>query len=111
LPLGRERSELRFATAHFIGADLNLLFRMLEARPFKYALATSGADLALITSQYVYETVIVRRPSLTHQAAFQPLNVLVKGTRARASMHAPKPQPRPSVGSRGASRDRQGNSA
>jgi len=78
----------------FIGYDLNLLFRMLQARPFKYALAASGADLALITSQYVYETVIVRRPSLTHPAAFQPLNVLVKrDPRPRLDARARTPAP------------------
>ena len=49
-------------------------------------LATSGADLALITSQYVYESVIVHRPSLADPAVFQPLNVLVKRTRVRAWM-------------------------
>jgi hypothetical protein len=58
---------------------------MLEARP-SGALATSGADRALITSQYVYESVIARCPSLADPAAFHSLNVLVKRTRVRAWM-------------------------
>ena len=48
----------------FVGSDINLLFRMLEARPLKRALAGSGAELALIVSDDVYRRLVCRCPSL-----------------------------------------------
>ena len=44
----------------FVGSDINLLFRMLEARPLKRALAGSGAELALIVSDHVYRSLVCR---------------------------------------------------
>ena len=41
-------------------------------------------EVAFITSGYVYENVICRRPSLVDPALFQPLSVRVKETRTRA---------------------------
>ncbi len=78
----------------FVGDDLNLLFRMLQARRLKRMLADSGAEVALITSRYVYESVIVRHPSLVDPGAFESLNVLVKRTRVRAWIHLPGAPPR-----------------
>jgi hypothetical protein len=75
----------------FVGTDFNVLFRMLDARPLKRALADSGAELALITSRLVYENVIVRHPSLADPAAFRPVKFLAKGTRFHAWMHVPMP--------------------
>jgi hypothetical protein len=46
----------------FVGTDINLLFRMLDARPLKAALAGSGAELGLIVSDYVYRNVVCRYP-------------------------------------------------
>jgi hypothetical protein len=68
----------------FIGRDVNLLCRLLDARSLKRMLAESGAEVAFITSGYVYENVIRRRPSLVDPAVFQPLSVRVKETRTRA---------------------------
>jgi hypothetical protein len=68
----------------FVGRDVNLLCRLLDARSLKRMLAQSGAEVAFITSGYVYENVIRRRPSLVDPALFQPLSVRVKETRTRA---------------------------
>lgn len=68
----------------FIGRDVNFLCRLLDARSLKRILAQSGAEVAFITSGYVYENVICRHPSLVDPAVFQSLSVKVKETRTRA---------------------------
>jgi len=75
----------------FVGDDVNLLFRMLDARSLKQMLADSGAEVGVIVSRYVYENVIRRRPNLIDPAAFKPLNVRVKLTRIRAWAYLPGP--------------------
>jgi hypothetical protein len=73
----------------FIGTDINFLFRMLEARPLKRQLAGSGAELALIASDYVYRNVVCRYPSLAGPDTFQPVRFQVRYTRARAWTYIP----------------------
>jgi hypothetical protein len=73
----------------FVGTDVNLLFRMLEARPLKQALAATGADLALIVSDYVYGNLVCRYPSLASPDAFQVARFQVKHTRAKAWTYLP----------------------
>jgi len=73
----------------FVGTDINLLFRMLDARPLKAALAGSGAELALIVSDYVYRNLVCRYPSLVSPDAFRPARFQVKYTRARAWTYLP----------------------
>jgi class 3 adenylate cyclase len=73
----------------FVGSDLNLLFRMLEARPLKHALAGSGAELALMVSEDVYRSLVCRCPSLVSPDAFQPVRFQVKRTRGRAWIYLP----------------------
>jgi transcriptional regulator with XRE-family HTH domain len=68
----------------FVGADVDFLFRMLDARLLKHTLASTGADLALIISDYVYRNIVSRHPSLVSPAAFQPVRFQVKRTKARA---------------------------
>ena len=68
----------------FVSRDVNLLCRLLEARSLKRMLSQSGAEVAFITSGYVYENVIRRHPSLVDPALFQSLSVRVKETRTRA---------------------------
>ena len=68
----------------FVGSDINLLFRMLEARPLRRALAGSGAELALIVSDEVYRSLVCRYPSLVSPEAFQRVKFQVKYTRASA---------------------------
>jgi hypothetical protein len=55
---------------------------MLEARPLKAALAGSGSELALIVSDYVYNNLVRRYPSLVSPDAFRPVKFQVKYTRA-----------------------------
>jgi hypothetical protein len=74
----------------FAGTDVDFLFRMLDARPLKHALASSGADLALIASDYVYRNIVCRHPSLVSPAAFWPVRFQVKYTRARAWIYVPQ---------------------
>jgi hypothetical protein len=51
---------------------------------FAVDVAGFSAEVVFITSGYVYENVICRRPSLVDPALFQPLSVRVKETRTRA---------------------------
>jgi hypothetical protein len=71
----------------FVGRDVNLLSRLLDARQPKRLLAESGAEIAFITSGYLYENIIRRRPSLVDPGLFKPLSVQVKETRTRAWMY------------------------
>ena len=73
----------------FVGSDINLLFRMLEARPLKRALAGSGAELALIVSDDVYRRLVCRCPSLVSPDAFQRVRFQVKYARAAAWTYLP----------------------
>lgn len=68
----------------FVGHDVNLLFRLLSARPLRRMLSESDAEVALITSRYVYDSVIRRRPSLADLALFRRLRVRVKETTTQA---------------------------
>ncbi len=73
----------------FIGSDIDFLFRMLEARPLKRTLTSSGPELALIASDYVYGNVVCRYPSLVSPQAFRPVRFQVKYTRAKAWIYLP----------------------
>jgi hypothetical protein len=88
-----------------IGDDINLLFRMLDARLLRTALAGSGAELALALSGYLYDSFVRRHPALTGPALFRPMNTTVKGMRINAWIHIPgvppqlaPPMPRPVQG-------------
>lgn len=76
-----------------VGDDLNLLFRMLDARPLRRALTDSGAELALATSRYVHDNLVVQHPSLVDPALFRPLKTRVKRTRIHAWLYVPGQQP------------------
>jgi hypothetical protein len=77
----------------FVGADVDFLFRMLDARPLKHTLASTRADLAVIVSDYVYRNVVSRHPSLVSPAAFSSVRFQVKYTRARAWIYVPSAPP------------------
>jgi hypothetical protein len=72
----------------FVGHDVTLLCRLLDARPLKRMLAKSGAEVAFIASKYLYDNVIRSRPSLVDPDVFQPMPVRVKETRTRAWAYA-----------------------
>jgi hypothetical protein len=88
----------------FIGSDINLLFRMLNARPLKRALASSSAELALIISDYLYRNIVCRYPSLISPDAFQPVRFQDQHISIQAWSYLPsipsqqaKPQATPTV--------------
>lgn len=68
----------------FVGYDVNLLYRMLDARSLKRMLLESDADIVFITSRYLYENVVERHPSLISSVSFRPISIRVKETRVRA---------------------------
>jgi hypothetical protein len=79
----------------YSGEDINLLCRMLDAPPLKRLLAGTGTELALMVSARVYDTIVLRHPSLADPASFQPVRTRVKGTRIDAWIQAPgSPPPR-----------------
>jgi class 3 adenylate cyclase len=73
----------------FVGSDINLLFRMLQARPLRHALAGSGAELALMVSEDVYRSLVCRCPSLVSLDAFERVRFQVKRTKGRAWIYLP----------------------
>jgi class 3 adenylate cyclase len=73
----------------FVGDAVNHLFRLLDAPRLRQLLAGSGGELALIASDYVYNTVVRRHPTLVDPAAFRPVTVEVKQTTANAWVHIP----------------------
>jgi class 3 adenylate cyclase len=73
-----------------IGGDVNLLFRLLDARQLKQQLAASSAEIALITSDYFYTNLVCRQPSMLDPSLFNPVNIRVKETRARAWVYLPE---------------------
>jgi len=69
----------------FVSRDINLLFRMLEARLLKRALADSGAELVLIVSDLVHQSLVMRHhPSPVSPEVFRRVRVQVKKTRISA---------------------------
>jgi hypothetical protein len=72
-----------------IGDDLNLLFRMIDAAPLRKALAQSKTELALVVSDYMYDSLVKRHPTLVDPALFSPLKTQVKGMRVSARIYLP----------------------
>jgi|SRR5580693_8395926 hypothetical protein len=77
----------------FVGTDVDFLFRMLEARPLRDALTSTGADLVLIISDYVYRNIVSRHPSLVSPAAFRLVRFQVKYTKTAAWIYDPVHHP------------------
>jgi CRP-like cAMP-binding protein len=76
--------------AHGLAGDaVNHLFRLLNATPLKDALAGSRAEAALIVSDYFFDSVVRHGPGLIDPAAFRPVTVALKRTRARGWIHLP----------------------
>lgn len=66
------------------GKAVNHLFRMLDASDLRKALQSSETGLALIVSDYVYQSVIHGGPGNTDPAAYSEVIVRVKHFEARA---------------------------
>jgi class 3 adenylate cyclase len=73
----------------FVGTDVNFAFRMLDARPLRTQLAESGAELGLIVSDYVYDSLVCRHPVLADPGAFRTVRFRAKNTRSRAWTYLP----------------------
>jgi hypothetical protein len=77
-----------------VSDDINLLFRMLDAKPLKADLESTGAGVALAISAYVYDSLVRRRPALVGPGSLRHVKTTVKGTRMNAWIHVPgAPQP------------------
>jgi hypothetical protein len=61
--------------------------RLLVAPVVKASLARTGADLAVITSSHVYDTVIRNGPGFVDPAAYLPVQVQVKEANATGWLH------------------------
>jgi len=72
----------------FIGSDINLLFRMLQAQLLKRALASPDAELVLVISDYVYHNIVCRYPTLISPESFRPVRFHIKHTRACAWIYS-----------------------
>jgi hypothetical protein len=71
------------------GIAVNHLFRLLDAPVLKRMLATARADVALIVSDYFYDSVLRHGPGMIDPAAYRPVTVEVKQTQARGWVHLP----------------------
>lgn len=76
--------------AHGLASDdINYLFRMLDARPLRQSLADSRAEVVLAVSSYVYESIVLRSPSLADPAQFRHVKSRVKRTAVDVWLHIP----------------------
>jgi len=71
------------------GHAVTRLFRMLDADSVKGALAESGCDFALVTSEVLYEDVISQAPGLIDPGMYAPIDIGCKETAARAWFYLP----------------------
>ncbi|HEY7484923.1 MAG TPA: hypothetical protein VH912_10735 [Streptosporangiaceae bacterium] len=71
------------------GSAVNHLFRLLDAPVLKKTLANARADLALMVSDYFYDSVVKHGPGMIDPATFRPVDVEVKETKTRGWMHLP----------------------
>jgi hypothetical protein len=76
-----------------VGDDVNLLSLMLDARPLRRALSDSGAELTMMISSYMYDSLVCRHPSLVDPALFRPLNTRVNRTRIHGWLFVPGERP------------------
>jgi hypothetical protein len=73
----------------FFGEDLDLAFRLLEARRFKAHLKSATVPLALIASDYIYQSVIKHGYDGIDDQEFSPLTVTVGEQRRRGWVQLP----------------------
>lgn len=85
-----------------IGTAVNHVFRLLEAEALRLSLQRTGADIALIASDRVYEDVIWHGLGLVDPGEYQGVPVRVKETVTTAWIRVPGMRP-PFVPDRGAS--------
>ncbi|GAA1883878.1 cyclic nucleotide-binding domain-containing protein [Actinomadura bangladeshensis] len=61
--------------------------RLLDAAPFKERLAATGADLGVIASRFVYDSVIAHSPGYVNAAEYEPIGCRVKETDIEGWIH------------------------
>ena len=61
--------------------------RLLDAAPFKERLATTGADLGVIASRFVYDSVIAHSPGYVNADEYEPIDCRVKETDIEGWIH------------------------
>lgn len=88
------RAAAHLGTVYYDGHDLvsddiNLLFRILDARPLRTALASTGAGLALAISGPMYDSVGRGHPALVGPDPPRHINTTVKGTKVDAWIYVP----------------------
>jgi class 3 adenylate cyclase len=81
--------EARWDGNGIVGTSVNHTFRILEAPPFKEALRDSGACLALIVSQRVYDDVVKHGWGLVDPDEYHRVDVSVKETTSTAWIRVP----------------------
>lgn len=72
-----------------VSDDINLLFRILDARPLRAALASTGVGLALAISGPMYDIVVRGHPTLVGPDPPRHINTTVKGTKVNAWIYVP----------------------
>jgi hypothetical protein len=77
----------------FAGDAVNHLCRLLQAPTLKRLLQASDSELAFIASDYLYETVIRRHPTLVDPAAFRPVAVDLRHTQTTGWVQLPGSAP------------------
>jgi hypothetical protein len=77
----------------YYGQDINLLCRMLDARPLRRLLTDTGAELAFMVSDRVHDTIVLRNPDLAGPAAFKPVKTRVKWARINGRIYVPGTAP------------------
>jgi hypothetical protein len=76
----------------FYGDDLDVAFRLLDAPELKKRLRSTGAPLALVASDDIYQTIIQHGYDGIDAEEFLPfVTVNVGGTRRKGWVHLPRP--------------------
>ena len=74
----------------FFGCHVTHLCRMLDAQALRRALAETGAEFALIVSDYLYDNLVLQRRSLVGQKSFRQVRTHVKRTPVRGWIYLPE---------------------
>lgn len=69
------------------GFAIDQAARFVEAPPLKRGIVENCADLGLVTSQFVYETVVSQTADLIAPAKYRKINFQVKKSRNVAWMY------------------------
>ncbi|MFJ7101896.1 nucleotidyl cyclase domain-containing protein [Streptomyces albogriseolus] len=93
-PLLRLRIAVHAGPVHrdrhgFAGHAVNHVFRLCDGAPLRQALDEAVSDTAALVSDTVHDAVIRAGLPGVEPAAFHPVTVQVKETRARAYLHVP----------------------